>query len=442
MRISMKTLPILLTGCVLLGTSPARTAEAGSLRAGAAKLDITPGDFKGFYSVWAKPFERVLDPIFVRALVLDNGTTRAAIVATDLVEFGDTLALRQRIQRELAIPADHVMVSASHDHNAPRAGPIAPGTSSAEGRPYSPPAYVQLVDDRIVEALRKALAAAQPARMGTGTGRADVNMNRNGFNGRGFGGADPDGPSDKTVWVIKFETPSGQPIAMLLNYGVHSTVAGPANTFLTGDLAGAAERAVERHFDDRMVALWTMGPAGDQNPRYTGNLAAKDVNGDFAREAMNAQGLMVAAEAIQTAARITHMESSARIDAAESAFTCAVIPPKPRPANAGPSPFAPNPDFKEVVAKPTEMKIILNLIRINETAIAGVSGEIFTRIYWRLRRESPLSNTVLVTMSNGRIGYIGDDAAYDGPFTNPSVVRGCAEDGIVNGLVRMIGQQR
>jgi hypothetical protein len=151
---------------------------------------------------------------------------------------------------------------------------------------------------------------------------------------------------------------------------------------------------------------------------------------------------MIAVEAIQTANRITRMESTARIDASESVFSCATIPPRPRPANAGPNPFAPNPSFKEVIEKPTEMKIYLNLIRINQTAITGVSGEVFTRIYWHLKKDSPLANTIMVTMSNGRIGYIGDDAAYDGPFTNPSVVRGCAESGIVNGLVEMIGRQQ
>jgi hypothetical protein len=84
------------------------------------------------------------------------------------------------------------------------------------------------------------------------------------------------------------------------------------------------------------------------------------------------------------------------------------------------------------------MKNHLNLIEINQIAITGVSGEVFTNIYLHLKKDSPLSNTIMVTMSNDRIGYIGDDASYDGAFRNASVVRGCAENGIVNGLVQMI----
>src|SRR5580658_8907181 len=131
-------------------------ADANNLRAGTAKVDITPKDLKGLWMVWAQPFDGVHDPIYARALVIDNGVNKAALVSTDLVEFGDTTDLRQRIQSELGIPAEHIMISASHDHNAPRGGPITPGSSSAEGRPYSPPAYIKQVDDATVEAVKKA----------------------------------------------------------------------------------------------------------------------------------------------------------------------------------------------------------------------------------------------------------------------------------------------
>jgi hypothetical protein len=70
------------------------------------------------------------------------------------------------------------------------------------------------------------------------------------------------------------ESLSGEPIALLLNYAVHSVVGGPANSLVTGDLAGTAERFVERQYQDKVVALWTMGPAGDQDPKFTRSLMA------------------------------------------------------------------------------------------------------------------------------------------------------------------------
>jgi neutral ceramidase len=426
-------------------SSPMRAAETNSLRAGAAKVDITPKDLTGLVSVWAKPFTGVHDPIFARAVVIDNGVNSAAIVSLDLVEFGDTTVLRQRIQRELGIPVEHIIISATHDHNAPRGGPLTPGTSSAQGRPYSPPTYIQFVDDAIVQAVKNAKTALQPARVGVGRGRSDINVNRAGYDGKRWGATDPDGPSDKTVWVVKFEDLTGTPIAILMNYAVHSTVAGADSSLVTGDLAGAAERFVEHSFDDKVVALWTMGAAGDQNPKF--NMGGRDaINKDLANnrasayDVMNAEGLIVGAEAIQTANRMQRMTSDARIAAAESVVSCAATPDKPRPANANAA--MTNPDFKENIPWPATMNIHLNLIQINQIAITGVSGEVYTKIYLRLKKESPLADMMMVTISNDRIGYIGDDAAYDGPISNPAVVRGCAENGIVNGLVGLMNQNK
>jgi hypothetical protein len=61
----------------------------------------------------------------------------------------------------------------------------------------------------------------------------------------------------------------------------------------------------------------------------------------------------------------------------------------------------------------TAMDVRLQLIRINQIAITGVSGEVFTGIYRHLKRESPFTNTMMATIANDRIGYIPDDASYD-----------------------------
>jgi neutral ceramidase len=189
-----------------------------------------------------------------------------------------------------------------------------------------------------------------------------------------------------------------------------------------------------------------MGPAGDQNPKINMSVANDGINKDpvknraLAYEVMDAEGLIVGAEAIQTANRMQRMTSDARIKAAESVFSCAATPDKPRPANANAA--MTNPDFKENIPWPATMNIHLNLIQINQIAITGVSGEVYTKIYLHLKKESPLADMMMVTISNDRIGYIGDDAAYDGPINNAAVLRGCAENGIVNGLVDLMNQNK
>jgi hypothetical protein len=180
--------------------------RTGQLLAGAGKVDITPQDLTGLTNLWRRPFEGVHDRIFLRALVVDNGINAAAIVASDLLEFGDTQTVRDQVAQEVGIPADHIIITASHAHNTPRVGSVSPGASAYKGGPATQ-AYTKVIYDQIVAVVQQAKAAMQPARVGIGTGKADVNTNRDEFTAEGWKlGTNPDGPSDKTVWVVKFET--------------------------------------------------------------------------------------------------------------------------------------------------------------------------------------------------------------------------------------------
>ena len=436
--------------------APSRSAS--DLRVGAAKVNITPSDLKGLNS-FGDGFKDVHDPIFARALVLTNGVNTAAIVTLDLIEIGDTTEVRQRIQRELGIPVSHILITASHDHNAPRAGSITPGALAHGNNPQTD-AFTKVLYDRILEVVKQAKDSLQPAQFGVGIGSSDVNVNRDHYTpGRGWGlGYSPNRPSVKTVWVLKFTTMSGQPIAIFFDYAVHSTVTlGSAR--LSGDLAGDAERFVEQAYGNKLVALYSMGPAGDQNPKYDGSgpsiakdHAASGPGGVSAGQdapkgppmipaqspersaaafaAMNAEGFMLGSEVVRVSSGIEQMTSSVRLNAAERIISC--------PTKRGTNQLA---DMKQ--QQVTSMPIHLGLILLNDVALVGVSGEVVTNIYLHLQRESPLKDTILLTMANDRIGYIADDAAYDTPLfevNGSPLARGCAEDGIVDNLVQMIDQ--
>ena len=427
----------------LLSHSWAFAASAGDLRAGAAKLEITPNKLKGLNS-FGGDFTDVHDPIFARGLVLDNGSTGVAIVALDLIEIGDTTPVRQRIEKELGIPVSHILITASHDHNAPRAGAVTPGGVAHPNTPETD-LFTQTLFNKIVAVVKQAKDSARPAKFGLETGSVDVNVNRDEYKTQGWGlGYSPDRQSDKTVWVMKFETTLGDPIAILFNYAVHSTVTlGTAR--LGGDLAGEAERFVEQKYHEKLVALYTMGPAGDQNPKYNGafptsggegtggggmNAQREPENSAAAFDAVRAQGFMIGSEVVRLSSGIRQMASSVRLDAAERIIAC--------PTKPGSNML---PDMKQ--EQTATMPLHLGLIRINDVALTAVSGEVVTNIYWHLKKETPLANTLMLTIANDRLGYIADDAAYDTPYFEvhgSPLARGCAENGIVNNLVEMINQ--
>jgi neutral ceramidase len=277
-----------------LSLSIVRDAEAGPLRAGAARIDITPPADAALpmagYGGRTQGFKGIHDRIYVRAIVLDDGATQAAIVAWESLFVPEAVwtTMSKRIADEAGIRPDYLLLSAVHDHGAPILAPNEPTPRQV--------AYRTSVENAAVEAVRRARAQLQPARFGIGTSKAYVNVNRREFSPeRGWWlGYNDEGPSDKTVTVLRVDDLTGKPIAFWINYPVHAVVMGPENHQITGDIAGATSRFVEQHYlgSDRprsdmgmrlrlrpeekgagegAIALWTSGAAGDQNPVSTTN---------------------------------------------------------------------------------------------------------------------------------------------------------------------------
>jgi len=136
---------------------------ANAFRVGAAKIDITPsttgGGARGGGAAGGFPgSDGILDHIYSRAIVIDNGTTRAALVAVDTGAVGEQTwkSVSQRIEKELGIPAQNLIINPVHTHSA------SGGTA-----------------DQIFSTIKAAKEKLQPARIGYGTGVSYINIDRN-----------------------------------------------------------------------------------------------------------------------------------------------------------------------------------------------------------------------------------------------------------------------
>ena len=386
----------------------------------------------------------VHDPLFARALVLDNGTAKAVLIGVDQtgIPFGDEVI--KAVTDELKIPAERVVMNSTHDHNAPLSG----------GRPGAQAArtpYFELMKKGIVEAARQANANLQPARIGFGRGKAYVNVNRDEFMGQAYHmGYAPDGPSDKTVAVIAVTKPSGEPIAIYSNYAVHAVVMYRTHTQdgqvqITGDIAGWTSKYVEDHFPGA-VNVWTPGAAGDQNPLFQGdyNQDAQDVvdEGPAAWGILDVQSRRLGEEIVRVTKAIQNTTDRAVIWAARSSVTCpgqkrAAPPQQGVPQQGWQAP--PASSVKMIDGDP--VTIPLQLLMVNDIAITGVAGEVFTEIGERVKRDSLFDRTIMVTVMPNGIGYIPTDKAYLLPsekaLGNP-IKPGCAEPAMVGEFQSMM----
>jgi hypothetical protein len=436
-------------GLLLLPVARAAQPAATSapFRAGAARIDYTPSATQ-----LPRNFLGVLDPIFVRALVLDNGSTRAALVSIDAGAIPTDLfdKVSARATRELGIPATQLLLSATHTHSVP----------------------FQLggdIEEKVMQALRDSVGRLQPARVAWGTGQSFINVNRDlvdPVTNRWWEGPNYEGTSDKTVAVVRVESTSGLPIAVYYNYAVHAVLTGTLDK-ISGDIPGATSRYVEDTLGGNAVALWSSGAAGDQNPVFFNQtyelreirIADYAKRGEDISNAMppGGQGLdrgnprvqllmkqqeqMTVSMGQMLGEEILHvMRSSlekapvdATIGGAESRLTC----PARKRTDSGRAGYPGN------YVDAGEVSIRLGALRIGDMYIGMVDGEVYNGIAQRLKRESPFKHTMMSTLTNGSAptGYIPSDDAYGrNVFTvlSSRLKPGCAEAGIVNGILDLM----
>jgi hypothetical protein len=93
-----------------------------NLRAGVAKVDITPAQTDG---VTVAGHHRVVhgvrDPLRAGVLVLDDGETKAVIVTLDALSAWDEMVklARERIAKQTGVPEPNILVAVSHHHSGP-----------------------------------------------------------------------------------------------------------------------------------------------------------------------------------------------------------------------------------------------------------------------------------------------------------------------------------
>jgi hypothetical protein len=407
------------------------------LRVGAAKVSITPPDSYFPYPQAEAGFVDVHDPVFARAIVVDDGSAQVAIVALDFRHVPHSTDLPKTISEATGIPADHIMVSATHDHDTPR---LDNPTQEGEAEPKFSE-WLALVQKGAAEATRQAKAALQPARIGFGTGKAYVNVNRDEKmpDGRWNIGFNPDRPTDKTVAVIRFDNLSGEPIAIYANYAVHGTVMYQSVTKgkgwqVSGDLPGNTSRYVEEHYGKGVVAVFTSGAAGDQNPMYMSvynqvSPGTKD-EGAAGWAILDVQSRRLGEEIVRVEDGIKPGSGAIRVWGGKSMPTC----PGQRIA------WDKSANQYTVTALPP-IGIPLTVIRIGDIAIGGVAGEPVSLIGQHFKQASPLPQTIIVNHAGPTIGYIPDDASYPlrtFEVTGSRIKEGCSEPTIVNGLVELV----
>jgi len=423
--------------------------QSTPVKAGAAKVNITPakGDLPPNYL-------GVNDSIYSRAIVVNSGSVSAALITVDIGAIRDNMwqNITRRIEKELGIPVQNILITATHTH----AVPFGMGGEKLE--------------QKIFETVRQAREKLQPARIGYGTGVSYINVNRNIIDPetrKWWEGANYEGPSDKTVAVISFETLDGTPIAVYYNYAMHAVLTGNLD-LVSGDAPGAASRYIESSYNNKIVALWSTGFEGDQNPVFfqqtfdLRNIRVKEYaargedisnamppggtgmdrnNPEVARlmneqkEITRSMGVILGEEVKRVMRNIERPVTVATIAAAQKTVSF----PGRRRTNQGRA------GYEGTYVDGDSVNLRLGVLRIDDIVLGTVNAEVFNLIAQQLKKESPYARTIAVSLTNGTAnsGYIPNDAAFGYQTFEVLSSRckpGYAERAIIDGILDLIAE--
>jgi len=286
-----------------------------------------------------------------------------------------------------------------------------------------------------VEAARQAKANLQPARVAFGRGKAWLNVNSD----------DPQGPSDKSLDVLRVEATDGTPIALLVDYSVPGSLVSDnyrtdGGVLVSGDIYGAAARLLEAQSPKGPVVLFASSDDGDQHSIISGSLPkVGTVPGHDTGEAqwviLDAMGRALANATLGVMGAMPKGTSEVKISASAKTVVCPGVHYKQDEKT-----HAMMPEDRDPVPIP------LNLIRINDIALAGVGGNVYAEMGEKIKANSPFPQTTLIGGTSGSVGYILPESAFSSHNTHSllgdPIKAGCAEKSILEGLNEMMRTEK
>ncbi|MGE3820313.1 MAG: hypothetical protein AB7I30_12905 [Isosphaeraceae bacterium] len=422
----------------LAAWSMAPLALADDLRAGASAVVITPAQgtpMAGYY--FARAAEGVHDDLYAKALVIESGGAKAALVALDLISTTRDMVeeARREIEAATGIPGGSVMISATHAHT----GPVLRGRGERDvalGGDTDPVVtFRKGLPGKIARAVQQADAALAPARLSVAHGEeATIAFNRRFHMKDGTVGWNPGklnprivkpaGTIDPDVPLIFAETADGKtPIAAYVNYAVHlDNVGGP---MISADMPYTLSKSLGEFLGPKAVTLFTAGCCGDIN-HVDVNWSAPQKGFENAAR----MGVILAGEVLRSWPRLAPFKPGAlRFKSA----TVALDLPKVEPGDvekareiaqrhrSGDKTNAPK--FLEQVwayktldvaareGKPQEVEVQVIALG-DEVAWVSLPGEIFVELGLSVKQDSPFPHTVIAELANGAIGYVPSRRAY------------------------------
>ena len=387
MSIRIRVLAVFLIA--LLPVISAR-ADEPSFKVGFAQKDITPQvptPMWGYGARHDRLSEGTLDPLMAKAIVIEAGKDRLALVGLDLGR-APTPPMMEEIRTTIREKAnvEHVLIVGSHTHHAPVLELV---DREGFGKGKFDPAlgYLKSLPGMLSSVIIEAAGKLQPARMGVTS--AEVPFNRNRHTKRRPPARDP------VLALMRFDDLAGKPLAVLVNFAAHPVMTDITILKFSADYPGFMMNLVEKEIGAPCVFI--QGASGDlsansalaSGPKAFGELVGQEC----AKMAKEVTTAVPNRPSIQ--GKVDRFEFTKRLNLSNPAVMAAF----------GQAFF---PELIQNYAEEYRNGIHpeLNTVLLNrEIAIVGGSGEFFSNHAVRLRDRSYVNHTLFFGYCNGYMNY-------------------------------------
>lgn len=358
---------------------------AQEFKAGVAKRVITPNPLlpvSGGIGTPKKTLEKKGD-LFVRAVVLENGRTRVAIVSVDNLGWSAALGDRSRKLINGILP-ENILIGSTHTHSAPDAYAFPDET----GKSYADLNYLDWCVKQIADAVNEAAKNLTPASLKIAVGEAKGKIAYNYY---------ADQLYDSRCGVIQAISESGknkgQVIATLVNYAVHPEVIGSGQGILSPDLCGPLYDRIESKAGGMAIFM-----NGAQGGMVTADTRIGDGKENNTWDECIRIGNALADEALRIIGTAELQKSPALFCASrkiefpvESEMMRYIMKNSP---------------IKMTSGKEDAVTTRLNYLRIGTAKILTIPGEALPNIGFYIKRNMGTDHAFLFGLTNDAFGYM------------------------------------
>ena len=381
MKIKIISLSFMLL-CILLNV------DAQTFKAGAAMKNITPDHLIPISGGMGTPVmpTAIQGALTVRALVLENGKTRVAIVSVDNIGWPAYLGDRSR-KLITGVAPENVLIGATHAHSCPDAY----GFTNEKGETGADLKYLDWCVTQVAAAVNEAVSKLEPASLRTAVGEAKGKIAYNYYADKLY---------DPRCGIIQAIATtgknSGKPIATLVNYAVHPEILGTDRKLLSPDLCGPLYDRIESKAGGMAIFMNSaQGGMVTADTRLGNGKEANDWNeciriGNLlADEALR----IIGPAAVQQNPEI-YCASKVITFPIDSEMMRYVFKHSPDAADAGK-----DKDYSKVSTR-------LNLLNIGKAQVVTIPGEALPNIGFYVKRHMKSDQPMLFGLTNDAFGYM------------------------------------